>query len=340
MPGPDSKLPLRPLRMEDVARMAGVSLATVSRALRRPDSVSPDLRARVEQTAARLGYAPNPVAGSLAGTRSALIGVVVPSLTNSFFAATLECMATALEAGGYQLMIGHHDYASDREARIVAAFLSWNPAAMVVTGLEHSRQTVAALSAAACPVVEMWDYGPRPIDAMIGFRNAGAGEIAARHLACRGYKNVVFAGAIPDRDSRARARAEGFCKEFTALTGEHPKTFPLESRAAGQGAVALQRILSEAPATQAIAFSGDMLAAGALFEASRQGLRVPQDLAILGYGDLEIAAQTNPPLCTIRPPGPAIGEAVGAHVLSRLRDPGADGQSLELSPELVCRGSS
>lgn len=286
MPNPDPGLPPAPslrrsLRMADVARVAGVSLAMVSRALRRPETVSPELRARVEQTAARLGYAPNPLAGSLAGARSALIGVVVPSLTNSFFAATLEKMTAALEPGGYQLMIGHHDYEIEREARIVSAFLSWNPAAMVITGLDHARQTIGALSAAPCPVVEMWDYATRPIDSMIGFRNAGAGEIAAQHFAARGYPEVAYAGAILDRDSRARARAEAFGTSFTALTGRRPLTVALESRAAGQGAVALREVLQKAPDTRAIAFSGDMLAAGALFEAERLGLRVPQDLAIL-----------------------------------------------------------
>lgn len=327
----------RRVRMEEVAKVAGVSLATVSRALRTPDAVSPKLRARIEEASQRLGYAPNPIAGSLAGARTPLIGVIVPSLTNSFFAGTLDQMTTLFEAKGYQLMIGQHGYDAEREERIVAAFASWNPAALVVTGRIHSRVTLTALSAANCPVVEMWDHGERPLDSGIGFSNRAAGELAARVFAEQGVKRPAFVGAILDKDDRARARSDGFREEFQRRTGTEPLIVRVDNRELGEGGAALKTVLAQQPDTDAIAFSGDMLAVGAMFEAARMGLSIPGDLRILGYGDLDIARHTNPALTTIRPPHKEIGQAVVAHVLDRLEKPQTESVNLDLGVKLVLR---
>lgn len=326
--------------MEDVARIAGVSLATVSRALRAPESVSSSLREKVQAAAQRLGYAPNPIAGSLAGARAPLIGVIVPSLTNSFFAATLERMTTLLEPEGYQLMIGQHDYDIDREETIVTAFSSWNPAALVITGRDHTRGTLGILSASPRPIIEMWDYGERPVDIGIGFSNVTAGQIAARHFADIGHQTTAFIGAILDKDGRARARADGFQQKFQHLTGMQPLVISAASRDLGEGGVALKQVLDAQPGTQAIAFSGDMLALGAMFEANRMGLNIPRDLSILGYGDLDFGPYTNPPLSTIRPPRHEIANTVVEQILNRFKEPDAPGVNIDLGVELIRRSTT
>lgn len=326
--------------MAEVARSAGVSAATVSRALRAPESVSPELRERVRAAAERLGYAPNRLAGSLAGTRSPLIGVIVPSLTNSFFAGTLERMSLALEERGFEVMLGHHDYDLDREERIIAAFSGWSPSALVVTGTAHTRGTIGLLSTLGCPVIEMWELTSRPIDSVVGFSNAEAGRLAARHLAQAGHRQAAFVGATLERDPRARARAEGFAAEFTRLTGAAPAIVPVDGREIGFGGTGLARVLEDRPGATAIAFSGDMLAVGAMFEAGRRGLSVPGDIALLGYGDLDIAAHTNPGLSTVRPPHDEIGEAVAHHLLDRLTDPARGGEVIELDLRMMARGSA
>ncbi|WP_165978806.1 LacI family DNA-binding transcriptional regulator [Antarcticimicrobium luteum] len=330
----------RRVRMEEVARVAGVSPATVSRALKSPETVSERLRARVQEAAARLGYAPNRIAGSLAGARTPLVGVIVPSLTNSFFAATLDRMTTILEAEGYQLLIGQHAYDAAREERIATAFCSWNPSALVITGRDHTRGTVGLLSAAPCPVVEMWDHDDRPLDTGIGFSNREAGRLAGRYFAEQGFDKVAYVGAILGQDARARARSQGFAEQVRHLAGQDPLIADAKSRELGEGAAALRQILQRQPDTRAIAFSGDMLAVGAMFEAARMGLRIPQDLAILGYGDLDIAAHTNPPLSTIRPPHDEIGAAVARHILHRLAVPEAQSENVDLGVRLIRRLSA
>ncbi|RYH12290.1 LacI family DNA-binding transcriptional regulator [Tropicimonas sp. IMCC6043] len=331
----------RRVRMSDVAQVAGVSLATVSRALRFPESVSQELRGRIETAAQRLGYAPNRIAGSLAGAHSPLIGVIVPSLTNAFFATTLERMTVTLEAEGFQLLIGHHGYDLAREARIVSAFAGWNPAAIVVTGLDHSRETVAALSAADCPVVEMWDLDGHPLDALVGFSNTEAGRFAGRHMARAGYDRIAVVCSTPDKDPRAAARARGVLEAHAEATGGRGKAalISVDGRELGCGALGLDKALTEVPDLRAIAFSGDMLAVGALFEADRRGIRVPEDLALVGYGDLDIASNTNPPLTTVRPPRGEIGTAVAEHILKRLKDPDRSGEIVTLNVEMVVRDS-
>ncbi|MAM09424.1 MAG: LacI family transcriptional regulator [Rhizobiaceae bacterium] len=330
----------RRVRMEEVARVAGVSLATVSRALKAPETVSKKRLALVREATERLGYAPNRIAGSLAGTSSPLIGVIVPSLTNAFFAATLDRMSAILEEAGYQMMIGQHDYDIEREERIVAAFASWNPAALVVTGRDHTRGTVAMLTGAACPVVEMWDHDERPIDSAIGFSNRRAGQLAGRHFAERGFEKVAYVGAILSSDPRAAARAEGFTARF-AEDGRHsPLVITAAGRDIAEGGIALRQVLERQPDTWAIAFSGDMLAVGAMFEAARLGLRIPEDIAVLGYGDLDIAACTNPPLTTIRPPHEKIGKAVAEHLLDRIGHDDAERENLDLGVELIVRATT
>lgn len=324
--------------MEEVARVAGVSLSTVSRVLRQPEKVSLPLRAKVQKAAARLGYAPDPVAGSLAGARSPMVGVIVPNLTNAFFAGTLEAMSSILEARGLQLMVGCHGYDPIREERLVSAIAGWRPSAMVITGTGQGRGVLGMLSQSNCPVIGMWEIDGAFVDSTVGFSQAQAGCLAAEALAAKGHRDVAFVGATLDRDKRARARAQGFAERFRALTGSDVHIQDLAGRGPGMGAEALNFVLNAAPQTTAIAFSGDMLAAGALFEAQRRGLSVPNDLALLGYGDLEIAGYTNPGISTIRPPSQEIGTAVAQHVLDRL-DGNNDGVVIDLPLEIISRGS-
>ena len=236
-------------------------------------------------------------------------------------------------------MVGHHDYDLAREERIIAAFSGWSPSALVVTGVAHTRGTVGLLSTANCPVIEMWELTGRPIDTLVGFSNEEAGRMAARHFAEAGQRHVAFVGAILDKDPRARARADGFSDEFARRTGQPPEIVAVEGRDLGFGGIALSRALERRPRIEAIAFSGDMLAVGAMFEAERRGISIPGDLALLGYGDLDIAAHTNPGLSTIRPPRDAIGEAVARHLLDRFDDPGRGGEVIELAISTVVRGS-
>jgi len=202
--------------MDDVAQLAGVSTSTVSRVLRAPQSVSNDLAQRVRGAIDRLGYVPNLMAGGLAAARGRTIGVIVPSLLNSFFAGTVDTLSAMLSSAGWQVLDGSSNYSEAREEALVEAFLAWSPAAMVLTGLSHSRRTAHLLRSARIPIIETWDVAETPIDTVIGFSHRDVGREMAGHLIAGGRRRIAFVGAMMHLDHRAAQRALGF------RTGRHP----------------------------------------------------------------------------------------------------------------------
>ncbi len=151
----------RPITLADVAREARVGESTVSRVLRSHGSFSEKTRARVEEAVARLGYVPNRIAGTLASTGSRLIGIVIPSLTNIVFPDLLRGATAALDQEGFQSVIAVTDYDQDREEALVGSLLSWRPAGLIVTGLEHNPGTRRRLAASGVRVAELLDTDGR-----------------------------------------------------------------------------------------------------------------------------------------------------------------------------------
>jgi LacI family transcriptional regulator, gluconate utilization system Gnt-I transcriptional repressor len=327
-------------RMADVARLAGVSTSTVSRALRQPDIVSTELRARIDDAIRRLAYRPNLMAGGLATARSRTVGVIVPSILNSFFAATVEEMTAPLAEQGYQLMLGNSGYSEETEEALVASFLSWSPAAVVLTGRHHSRRTLRMLLDADLPTVEMWELGERPLDCAVGFSNWAVGAAVARHFVAQGAKRLAFVGAALDRDRRAAERGAGFIEAVEAAGIETPLRLALPQRASVTlGSDGLRELRQQHSEIEAAFFSNDALALGALFECQRQGVSVPDRLRICGFGDLDYAAASVPALTTVRPPRGEIGRRTAALLIARFNGEGDKGAVVDLGFELIVRES-
>lgn len=328
-------------RMADVARLAGVSTSTVSRALRQPEIVSAKLRDRINGAIGQLGYVPNLVAGGLAAARSRSVGVVVPSIMNSFFASTIEDMSAVLAARGYQLMLGISDYREQIEDAIVSSLLAWSPAGIVLTGCRHSRQTLRRLLEVDVPIVEMWELDDRPIDCVVGFSARAVGRTVARHFIERGARRPAFVGAALDRDYRAATRGAGFAEAIEAAGLPPPPCIALPERASVTlGAQGLAKLLEQHPDADAAFFSNDALAMGAVFEAQRRGLAIPDRLRICGFGDLDFAAVSVPMLTTVRPPRAEIGRRVAELLIGRFNGTTQSGKVIDLGFELIPRESS
>lgn len=321
--------------MHDVARMAEVSASTVSLYLRAPGEVSAARAARIRDAIDRLGYVPNRMAGALSSAQSRVVGVVVPSIVNSFFAATVGALQARLQAANYQILIGHTDYDEAAEIDLVRTFLSWSPGAMVLTGLQHPRPVRRMLEARDIPVVEMWELGPQPIDMAVGFSHGDVGRMQARHLIGQGARSIAFIGARLDRDWRAAQRAEGYAQVIASHADlpapEIVDAGPEASSAAAARAFAA--LMARRPEIDGVVFSNDLLALGALFEAQRQGISVPGRVAMIGFGDLDFAREAVPRLSTVRPPRAEIGAAVADLLLARLE--GRDGQAPEIDLGVV-----
>ena len=326
--------------MADVARLAGVSTSTVSRALRQPGIVSMELRARIEEAVQRLAYRPNLMAGGLATAQSRTVGVIVPSILNSFFAATVEEMSAPLAQHGYQLMLGNSGYSLDAEEALVHSFLSWSPAAIVLTGHHHSRGTLQMLLESDMPVVEMWEIAERPLDCAVGFSNRDVGATVARYFIATGARRLAFVGAALDRDFRAAERGAGFVEAAVAAGCETPVAIAKPERASvGTGGEGAAELLARVPEVEAAFFSNDALALGALFECQRRGWAVPGRLRLCGFGDLDYAAACVPALTTIRPPRGEIGARIAELLLSRFAGDGGKGMVVDLGFTLIARES-
>lgn len=312
--GPRARRPRRKMQrvtMMDVARRAGVSPSTVSLYLRKPDAVSPTASQDIAQAIEDLGYVPNMVAGGLAAAGSRVVSVIVPSIRNAFFAETVASLQTELAAEGLQVMLGHSEYSENDEEALVRTALAWAPAAVVLTGLSHSKAARKLLAGGGMPVVEMWELGAQaPIDMAVGFSHAAVGATAARHFAQQGFTRLAFLGARLSQDRRAAARADGFVAEALRLGLPEPQILNHPAPATAEaGAQLLGRVQSN-PGLQAVACSNDLIALGVLFECQRRGIAVPGHLAVIGFGDLSFSSTSNPPLTTIRPSGDLIGREV------------------------------
>ena len=324
--------------MEDVARLAGVSMMTVSRAIREPAKVAAATRTRIEAAIAKIGYVPNLTAGSLASNKSRIIGAIVPTIDNSIFAETVRGLSGLLEAAGYQLLLGQTAYRENAEEALVTTFLGRRVDGMVLTGVKHSAATVKRLRASGVPVVETWDLTRRPIDMVAGFSNRAAGRAIAAYLCGKGYLRLGFVGGA---EERTRARFAGFTSVVKATPGASVTRIELDAGTAFSGGrEALSRLLAGKPPLRAVFFSNDALAVGGLMECHRRGIRVPQDLAVAGFANLDIAAEASPTLTSVHVGSRQIGEEAARLLLARLAGQGVEQRIRDLGFAVVPRESA
>ena len=325
-------------RMSDVAAASGVSLVTVSRCINHPDKVAPETLALVRATVERLGYVPNLTAGSLASNRTRIVAAIVPTISNSVFSEMVEGLASTLSKGGYQLLLGQSSYQAEDEERLVEAFLGRRVDGLVLTGAVRTERLAARLRRNGLPVVQTWDLPRRPIDMAVGFANHAAGAAAGRYLAGRGRRHIGFLGASEDR---AAQRLAGLAAELEAagLLPPEVQTLPPPVTIDRAGP-SLGAMLERSPQLDAVFCNNDQLAAGVLFECQRRGLRVPQDLAVLGFGDLPIATAAYPALSTIRIGRRLMGEQAGRLLLARLAGESDLPALTDIGFELVERDST
>ncbi|WP_188052156.1 LacI family DNA-binding transcriptional regulator [Aureimonas fodinaquatilis] len=327
------------ITMDELAALAGVSPATVSRVYSAPDRVSEATRSAVLSVAERHGFHPNRLAGSLRNSKTRIVGIIVPSLTTSFFAQTLQSLSRALEAMDYRLMVCSHDYDLDREEQLLQTLLEWSPSAIVTTGTAHTRRSLRLMLDAPCPIVEMWDLADNPVDTIVGFSNREVGVAVAHHLWRSGRRNLAFVGRSLERDQRGAARCSAFVDTIEQLGGQRPQVIALPDQSTSSGGAEAFARLAIRGDIDAVAFSNDILALGGLAEAQRLGISVPQDIAVVGYGDLEFAPSLNPALTTVRLPQKQIGEQVAAILAQRFANGSSENNKIDLGFELVIRAS-
>ncbi len=292
--------PLAPT-MSDVARKAGVSAMTVSRALRGGASIATETREKIMNAIEELGYVLDQSAGSLSSKRTGFVAALVPSLNNSNFADTARGLTDALQGSGLQLLLGYTDYSTEKEEELIESMLRRRPEAIVVTGGKHTIRGRKLLENACIPVIETWDLPPKPVRHVVGFSNAEAAEALVKHLYARGYRKIGFIGGTSNRDTRGADRRLGYERAMAKLGLKETRiiSFGTPPISMKQGGEALARLVEQWPDLEAAICVSDLSAFGALTECQRRKWPVPRRIAIAGFGDFEISSCSHPTITTV-----------------------------------------
>lgn len=338
------KPPKKTPTMADVAREAGVSPMTVSRAFKSDAYVNDETRKAILLAADRLGYVMDSMASGLSSRKTGFVAATIPSINNANFADTVRGLTEGLQARGLQVLLGYTNYNQEEEERLVRQLLTRRPEAIVVTGGTHSGKCRTMLANAGIPVIETWDLPADPIDSVVGFSNADASAMIVGHLVATGRTKIAFLGGDASRDTRGFDRRRGFVREMqargldaTRLVEAGPP--PISMR---EGADALARLMSRWPDTEAVMCVSDLAAFGALTECQRCGLDVPGAIAIAGFGAYEISDICVPPITSIDPHCFQIGLLTARRIIDLLSD-GAAGQTESLTllePGLLTRATT
>jgi len=335
--------------LKDVAELAGVSAITVSRVLTTPEKVSDKLRQKIEQAIHQLGYIRNHAASALASNRSGVLAVIIPSLSNIVFNEVLQGIYSAVKPHQLQVILGDCHYSPLEEEKLIATLLSQAPEGVILTGTDQTDYARKLLQNAGIPVVQLMELTDQPIDINIGFSHLDAGMAMTQHLLARGYRRIGFLGAR--MDPRTQQRLAGFkraiedwnltqaresqalCQQFVVTTGQ--------SSSIKLGGQLLQAVMAESQGQcDAVFCCNDDLALGALFEARKMNLRVPADLAIAGFNDLEASALVEPGITSVAAPRFAMGKQAVELLMQKASGNQTEFPPIDVGYSIMVRGST
>jgi LacI family transcriptional regulator len=325
---------------KDVARLAGVSTATVSRVLNSPDQVDARTQRLVRDAVAKLRYVPHGAARALRSRRSQMVGAVVPSFAYALYARTTSALQSVLDPAGYAMVVAEHHYDLRTEVRVTEQLISHGVDAFVFVGVYHDPALFALLDSHAKPYVLTWGVDPMLRHPSIGFDNRAATFEMTRHLVALGHRRFGLLSAPVAGNDRATERGAGMraalAQAGLALDDRHVQYGPIDL-AAAQGM--MEKILAVRPRPTAIVATNDVFAVGGMLACRAASVRIPDDISVTGVDNTDLGATQTPPLTSIRTPIVEIGRAAAEQVIARLEGrPYVAFQTLPF--ELVARGST
>ena len=326
--------------VQDLAEQAGVSIASVSRALNDSDKVSAEVRRRVREVADRLGYVPHAAARALASQSTHTIGAVVPTLENPNFAIGVEALQKRLARQGYTLFVSSSGYQMEQERQQVETLVTRGVDGIMLVGALHNPGLHDFLRGKKIPFVDTWVLSGDPKVPSIGFDNRAAAVRLTDFLLDLGHKDFGVIAGVTKSNDRALARVKGVRKSLKArglaLRQEHLIERPYRIV---DGQIAMRALMAEKTRPTAVICGNDVLAFGAMLECQRQGIRVPGEVSIAGFDDLDFASQLLPPLTTIHVPADRIGKAAADYLLAAI-EKRPNILIPEITASLIVRGST
>ncbi|WP_296258085.1 MULTISPECIES: LacI family DNA-binding transcriptional regulator [unclassified Pseudomonas] len=325
-------------RLHDVAALAGVSPATVSRALSNPQLVRSDTREKIQAAIERLGYLPDGSARALASGRARIIGAIMPTMDNAIFARAVQGMQTTLANEGYQLLLATHEYNPSAELELIRALLGQAIDGLVLVGADHPPQVWEMVRAHDVRLLVTW--AKHPTHPSLAFDNYRVGQLAADHLLQLGHRHMGVISGFFRHNDRARARLAGFretlCKAGCVLPDGNVVEQPFGFEGGRSG---LNQLLQLKTPPSAVFCGNDVLSVGCLFEAQALGLDVPGQLSIVGCDNLPLTAQVNPGVTTVLLPTFELGQRAATTMLQWIRTSELP-ESEFLPIELIVRGTT
>ncbi len=325
--------------LEDVAREAGVSTATVSRTLNSPENVVEKTRERVLAAVQSLGYSPNFGARALAARRTNTIGAVIPTIENAIFAQGLQSFEETISEHGLTLLVASSSYQPEREEKQIRTLVARGADAILLIGEDRSEKIYEFLDKRGIPYVISWFYRPDSSHCLVGFDNRAAAREMARKVLDFGHRKIGMIAGLTTHNDRARNRLLGVkdaLEEFAIP--EHDLDVVEAPYSFKDGGDALQNLVAKPARSTAVICGNDILAVGALKRAKAIGLQVPRDISITGFDDIEISLVTEPELTTVHVPHRKMGK-IAAELLMKMRTTETIQPSRELKVDIVERGS-
>lgn len=325
--------------LQDVADLADVSTATVSRCLNQPDQVSDKTRKRVNHAVEALGYTPNFGARVMAAQRTRTVGAIIPTMENAVFARGIQAFQEELDADGYTLLVASSSYRQDLEERQIRSLVARGADALLLIGHERDPKIFKYLSSRNIPALVTWAFDRSKSRPSIGFDNGLAMRSLAREVLRLGHRRLAMISVDRNSNDRVAAREDGV---FDALreVGLHERDLVLlkTKYSIESGARAFSDAMKSSPRPTAVLCANDVLAVGALREARKMGLSVPDDVSIVGFDDIELAQVTYPELTTVHVPHSEMGRRAARALIDHLEN-GTPIRSHELVADIRFRQS-
>lgn len=339
MAGPQTARKGETPTLEDVARLSGVSTATVSRCLNTPNRVSEATRSRVNSAVADLGYSPNFGARALAAKRTNTIGAIVPTMENAIFARALQSFQEELNACGLTMLVASSSYKPDLEAAQIRTLVARGADGLLLIGHQRDPALYEFLEKQGVPALIAWVHDKTVSRPSIGFDNRAAMAALTENVLALGHRRIAMISADTSDNDRARARVLGVRQSLSAA-GLNGDALPLVETSYGvaEGGAAFARLMQVETPPTAVICGNDVLAVGAMVRARKMGLSVPDDVSITGFDDLEIASITSPALTTVRAPHQEMGREA-ARVLVQMVSGQTPNAARPLDTRIILRGT-
>lgn len=324
--------------LDDVARAAGVSTATVSRCLNAPDRVIAPTRERVMQAVSALGYTADFGGRALASGKTNTVGAIIPTMDNAIFARGMQAFQETLSAEGVTLLVASSGYDYDREAEQVRALAGRGADGLLLIGSARPSATYDFLRLRGMPYVLAWSLG-QTADHFVGFNNKNAAAALAARVIALGHRDIAMIAGVTGMNDRAADRVDGVRAALRHVNRD-PASLPIIEApyTFEDGSIAFAALMRRVPRPTAVICGNDILAVGAIGCAKALGMRVPEDVSITGFDDIDIAAFVEPPLTTVHVPHRRMGVAAARQLLQLISGGVAD-ERIEFGTEIVERGS-